>query len=181
MNYEDSIIIVKSDLTEITLKEWQKEYGLSGTQIGKHYSYMERTFRRNIEDYGSLVVYADLMRVLDAYREISGKPCRVASFNRSEAKQEDLRRRGYKAAKTSPHVAKMAADVDLLTEAEVREAVAHMHMAAAQTGVKCRFGWRTYLPKQTFVHLDVCPEYYGKGGLLSHTPHPKVWEAEIEW
>ncbi|MGZ8535732.1 MAG: hypothetical protein ACXWV4_09360, partial [Flavitalea sp.] len=53
---------------------------------------------------------------------------------------------------------------------------------AKELGIKARFGFRQYLAKgDTFVHVDVCPEFYAKGKPLFKEQHPAVWENEIKW
>lgn len=179
--YRDNIMVFDERGESIKLSEWQTMYGLKHGQIGHYFSYMEWRFKQDIEDYGILTVCAPLMILLDTYREISGKPCRIASFNRDVKKQEELMRRGFKAAKHSPHVVKMAADIDLHSEEEVRKAVKDMREASNLSGVPCRIGWRSYLPNQTFIHVDVCPLYFGKHGAYANRHHPSAWENEIEW
>jgi len=179
--YANKVEVMTMSGEVIPLWEWQKIYELPPNKIGKHYSLMEWRFKQDIEDYGKLVVCVPLIILLDAFRDLRKAPVRVASFNRDEKKQEDLRRRGFKAATHSPHVVKMAADVDCDTVADVHRDAKLMKEAATAAGIKCRIGWRTYLPDQTFIHVDVCPMYYEAGGAFHHVKHPLVWEKQISW
>jgi hypothetical protein len=178
---KDKIKILTRGGEMISLDEWQAIYGISGTKIGRNFSYMEPEFLKNLQMYDELIVCIPLIELLDVYRELSGKPCRVSSFNRSEEHQKRLKKLGYKAAKYSPHVVKLAGDIDLFTADEVRQAVKDLEKAKKVTGIKARIGWHTYLPEQTFVHVDVCPEYYAKGKVWHELKHPEVWEREVQW
>lgn len=182
MNLSDKVFGLLNDGREIPLPEWQFINGLSGAQIGRHFYYTESKFLENIQDYGKLVVSAQLMAVADKYRDMKGMPVRVNSFNRSRSKQEQLLKDGYKAAQVSPHEYFLAMDVDTDTEHETRLNAAMIREAAKQLGIKVRIGFEQYLKaKQTFIHFDVCPEFFGKEGVWYSKPHPKQWENEITW
>lgn len=181
--YDKVVILTKSD-GYISLEDWQNSYGLKvGTaQIGKHFSFTEPKFMEDLKRYGKLVVCAPLMVVLDKYRELSGEPVNINSFNRDAKKQEELHAEGLKAAMISPHVEKMAADCDTLSIADTFEKVDHMIQAGIDTGISIRIGYKQYLAAgQTFIHVDVCPLYYGKGMPREHEPHPVQWETKRTW
>jgi hypothetical protein len=163
-------------------EDYQKQNKLSGAQIAHNFYYTEPKFTQDIQDYKELIVCHKLMRVLDTYRNLKNAPININSFNRSESKQKQLQKDGFKAAKTSPHVVKLAADCDTLTEKETLENVKMVQEAAKITDIKVRIGYQEYLNAgQTFIHIDVCPEYYAKGRIWYLKPHPIQWEREITW
>lgn len=161
---------------------YQASHGLTGTKIAKHFSYTEPKFTQDIQDYDELIVCEPLMMLLDAVREAKGMPIFINSFNRDKAKQESLHERGYKAAIFSPHVAKMAADVDTLNDAETVY-IANLALGCAKLmGIRARVGFKQYMENgQSFVHIDVCPEYYAPGKPFNHIFHPPAWETEMSW
>lgn len=179
----DKVKVITREGKEITLQEWQKIYGLpEGNRIGKFFYLSELRFKRDIELYGELVVNELLIRLLDAVRQASSHPLIINSFNRSEEHQKELKAQGFKAATTSPHVVKLAADIDTLSENETNALVKRILEVADIVKIKIRVGYKQYLKAgQTFVHVDVCPEYYAKGKPWHDQDHPDVWEKEITW
>lgn len=180
----DHVVVVTKLGKEITLKEWQKLYQLpeNSTMIGKHFSTTERIIARDIADYGRIVVNEQLMRVLDRFREKIKKPVNINSFNRDENKQAALTEQGLRTATHSPHVVFMAVDIDTTSALETREYVRILEGVGKELGIKIRLGYDDYLNNgQTFIHLDVCPEYFSKGKPFHYRPHPIQWESEIKW
>jgi Peptidase M15. len=181
----ENIYIITREDTLISLNQWQFFYDLRKhpLQIGKYFIADEPKFAQDLRDYGKLYVSELLMRVMDKARERWGKPLRVNSFNRNEAKQDALRASGARAATTSPHVVYLAMDVDTTSAADTRKLAKIILQAAKDLGIKVRVGYEDYLAQgSTFVHVDVCPEYYGPGKRRNHLPHPKVWEmAYLTW
>lgn len=176
-------IITKSG-HDMTLEAWQKYYGLQvgSNKIGNYFSIDEPVFSACIRDYGQLVVNEMLMRLLDRFRVLIGKPVRINSFNRNEAKQIELRKKGLRAATVSPHVVYMAADIDTNNKEETETYVRVLKQAAKDLGYSIRIGYKQYLEAgSSFVHVDVCPEYYGPGKPFAARPHPPVWEKSITW
>lgn len=183
----------------ISLDEWQQKYGLNvgSGQIGKHFHLSESRFVRDIEEYGQLIVCEPHMIVADKARELWGHPTSFSSYNRNDKKQAALREdpaTRHLRAETSPHVAKMASDIDLATRAEVLAFVPVLRAAADAVHVMIRIGYKEYLKQSekveaetgvkdtwTFVHFDVCPEYYRKGRVWHSKPHPVPWEFETVW
>lgn len=181
MNKEQIKVMLASG-TIISLLEWQEQYEIKDDQIGKHFSLNEPEFKENLEEFGSLTVNAPLMVLMDEFRERIGKPVKVNSYNRTEAKQARLRAQGYKAATYSPHVVKLAVDIDTTSKKETLEHVEVMRQVSKDTGIPCRIGYKTYLNRgQTFIHVDVCPLYYAEGKPWNNKKHPSVWEKQIEW
>lgn len=180
----ESVAILHSNLSVHPLHLWQREYGLpvGSTQIGQYFAYTEPRFQQDIKDFGRLVVCAPLMRLLDRWRGLVGQPMVVNSFNRTTAYQAHLRQRGLRTARTSPHVAKMAADIDTRSHGQTVNWVEQLHRASEMTGIPCRIGYMDYLQRgYTFIHVDVCPVYYAPGAPMHHQRHPNVWEQPRTW
>lgn len=184
MDLSSKIILLDEFANHISLDQYQEQRGLKGAQIGKYFSYRESRFMQDIEEYDQLVVCAPLMIVLDQYREFKGRYVKVNSYNRTEEKQQSLRERGFRAAKFSPHVVKMAADVDTYTRKETIEDANLILEASEMHQIPVRLGFAKYLEiGQTFIHVDVCPFYYGPGGALHQSgDYPAVWEyKQLTW
>lgn len=201
----DNIKVILRDGSETSLLNWQKIYGLTenSRMIGRYFSLNESRFKKDLADYGELIVSELLMRVLDAYREKLGQPVTINSFNRNELKQINLKTQGLRAATHSPHVMKLAADIDTPGIIELqshtaplesptdlwkkamqinRERVKILEQVSDDLGIHTRIGNEDYLKqKQTFIHVDVCPEYYAKGKPWNHKFHPIAWEKSINW
>jgi uncharacterized protein YcbK (DUF882 family) len=178
------VIVIDKTGKEISLKEWQHKYGLpeNSTKIGKFFSTTERKFQQDLKDYGKLVVNEQLIRFLDRLREKWAKPITINSFNRSPEKQAQLTAAGYRTASFSPHMVFMAADVDSGSALESRQLAMLAEGVSKELGIKIRIGLEDYIKAgQTFVHFDVCPEYYAKGKPFHTEPHPIQWESAIKW
>lgn len=178
------VIVTTKEGLEISLKDWQKKYGLpeNSTKIGKFFSTTERKFQQDIKDYGTLRVNELLMRFMDRLREKWKKPLIVNSFNRSPEKQAQLQADGYRAANYSPHMVYMAVDLDTTSALESRMLANMGEGVAKELGLKVRIGVEDYIKAgQTFVHFDVCPEFYAKGKPFHGQTHPIQWEAAIRW
>lgn len=183
----EKVVVLTLDDKFVSLEEWQRQYGLTvgSAQIGKHFFYTESKFQDDLARYGKLVVCAPLMVVMDKYRELVDEPVNVNSYNRDEKKQEELREAGARAATHSPHVEKMAADLDTLDAEGTYIRVTVLQRASRATGIDVRIGFRQYLEQlkpHTFIHVDVCPMYYAKGKPRHNEPHPAPWEsAGLTW
>lgn len=181
------ITVILKDGSETTLAEWQKIYGLviGSESIGKHFTLTDSKIAENLRQYGKLVINELLIRVLDAFREKSGIPCVLNAFNRSEEKQKELQNdKRFAAAGTSPHVYFMAADIAAHSADDVHSKVAIMKEVGKELGIKIRIGFQQYLnlpSPMTFVHVDVCPEFYGIDKPYHGKPHPAPWENQITW
>lgn len=180
---ESKVKVILRDGFAVTLADWQKQYGLTGTHVGKYFSYTaDFKLRQDLEDYDQLIVNELLIRVLDAFRKLVNEPVTINSFNRSEEKQQRLKEQGYKTAKFSPHMVYMAADINCHSESQVRAYVAALKVVAKDLQIKIRIGYEEYLKiGMTFVHVDVCPEYYAAGKPYHNKTHPVVWESPISW
>ena len=180
----DKVKVVLRDGSEVSLADWQKIYGLTvgSDQIGKYFSLNEARFKSDIALYGELVVNELLMRVIDAFREEVGVPVTLNSFNRDIAHQLELKKKGFKTATTSPHVVKMAADIDTTSAKQTEEWVKVLLEVGNKLNITIRLGYDQYLAAgQTFIHVDVCPEYYGKGKPFFKQQHPLAWASKITW
>lgn len=190
----ENVIIITKAGTRITLAEWQRIYGLpeGSTRIGKCFYLTESRFQQDMKLYRQLIVNEQLIRFLDALRQATQKPITLNAFNRSADHQRELKEQGYKTATVSPHVVKVeqdgtitaacAADIDTLSEEQTRALVKTIKEVSQITGIKVRIGYEQYLAiGQTFVHVDVCPEYYAPGKPWSHYIHPPAWEVTITW
>ena len=178
-----NIHIITKQGKRIALVDWQLSYGLpiGSDKVGMFFSTKDRKLAEDIKDYGELTVNEQLMRVLDKFREKVG-PVIINGFNRNQAKQESLFEQGYRTAVYSPHVALMAADIETKTAAQTQEWVKILQRVAAELGIKIRIGFKQYLSAgQTFIHLDVTPEYYAVGKPFHSMPHPIAWEQTLTW
>ena len=151
-------------------------------KIGDYFSIRESRFQEDIKLYGKVVICELLFKVLNRYRELKGKPIHLNSLNRNRKKQEQLLKDGFRAASISPHEYFLAADCDTETVAETLSNVPMIRQAANELGIKVRIGYSDYIKAgQTFIHVDVCPEYFGKGKVWNGKSHPKQWENSSEW
>lgn len=169
---------------EMGLEQWQSLYGLEvgSDEIGRFFKATEHKFAEDIQNYGELVINESLMRLLDHFRATIKQPVIINSFNRNEEKQKQLREAGFKAASVSPHVAKMAADIDTKSPEQTRAYALVLQRCAIELNIRIRLGYEQYLKAgQTFIHVDVCPDYYASGKPFNKQPHPVQWERVITW
>lgn len=189
----DKVKVITREGKQISLEQWQEIYGLpvGSNRIGKFFYLSEERFQLDIDLYGELIVNELLIRLLDAVRKASAHPLTLNSFNRSDAKQESLRKSGARAATTSPHVVRKdgeeitgatAGDIDTLSADDSRKLAKRIREVSEIVNIKCRIGYKQYIDDgSTFVHVDVCPEYYAEGKPWHHLPHPPVWELTNTW
>jgi hypothetical protein len=200
----DKVTVILRDGSQCSLYDWQKLYGLTpySNAIGKHYSLNEPRFQKDIQLFGKLFVNELLMRVMDRYRDKINQAVTLNSFNRNAAYQKRLTDQGFRTAAVSPHEVFMAADADTpgvdelkklrpsaaeddLWQLAVKVNRDHARIAreaGTDLGLKVRIGNEEYLRAyQTFIHLDVCPEYYAPGKPFHSKPHPKQWELDLSW
>lgn len=150
--------ILRSDGSIITLAEWQKEYVLTEDKVGKYFSVSETKFQ------GSFLLAEPLIKMLDIFRMQLQKPVTITSAFRTEARQAQLISGGNKGAVSiSPHCGGFAADIACTSASDVRNKADLLKKIAKGQGLKIRIGFNQYLALgSTFVHIDVCPEYFGK-------------------
>lgn len=201
---KNKVVVITEGGFEISLEQWQKQYGLEigSDKIGKYFSLTEKRFRKDIELFGKLVVNALLIRVMDAYRVAINKSVTVNAFNRNKEYQSILTAKGFRTAKFSPHEVYLAVDIDTpgvddlrklypkLTDDKLWDMAVEINRdrtkilieCAKKLNIKIRIGNESYLKDgSTFLHVDVCPEYYAKGKPYHIQHHPKVWEVEARW
>lgn len=179
-----NVFVILKDGSQCSLEEWQNLYGLpvGSDSVGRHFSLKDPKLAQDLRDYGQLIVNELLVRVMDAFREAIDLPLTINSFNRTEEKQAALRAAGYQAAEHSPHVAKMAVDINTTSPTQTRAWVVILKNTAAQRGIKIRIGSEQYLSVgQTFIHFDVCPEFYAKNKPFNKQVHPAAWEQVTYW
>jgi uncharacterized protein YcbK (DUF882 family) len=161
----------------VKLADYQQQNNLFSNQVSAHFSVTE------LDCAGEIEVAEMVLKVLEAFRKKKGAAVKINSGYRSPKKQIELRHtKGFAAASVSPHCFGMAADVDAKDREEVYETAKLLRLVASELGIKIRIGYVQYLNLgQTFVHFDVCPNFYAKGKPLYKEPHPVAWENQIEW
>jgi hypothetical protein len=170
-------VILRSGV-EIPLKQWQESYGLKpySNQIGKHFSIGERSISDKCK-FSELLIL-----VMDETREQWGKSLSLNSFDRTKAKQQELIKEGYRAAANSTHEWALAVDIDTTSNGETDKLVALIEQVSSKLNIKVRIGWQDYKSKgQTFVHVDVGPEYFAKGKPYYMMKFPAPWATEARW
>jgi uncharacterized protein YcbK (DUF882 family) len=172
--------IILKDGSRITLSEYQRLNDLPAWAVADHFSVDEYHIGRfQPFEYSEL-----LLNLVEAFRVKIGKPVKVGAGYRTLEYQAQLQKNpNLIAAKTSPHTVGMAFDLDTATWTETKQYVALLKETANELGLKIRLGYAEYWnkKKQTFVHVDVCPEYYAAGQPYHSQPHPPQWERVIEW
>lgn len=175
--FEATIILLNGE--SVPLIQWQRMYGLipGSSQVGKHFDIGEPSFNNG------LTISECIIRFLDVLRVKWGKPIYINSLDRTEADQERLRNQGYRAATTSPHVSKLAADIDTTSKDETYDLLECIDEVKELLEYDVRIGWESYMKiGQTFIHIDVCPMYFKPGAVWHDKNHPKVWEnTSGEW
>lgn len=150
--------VLRSDGSIISLTDWQKEYDLTEDKVGKFFSVSEKKLQ------GNFLLAEPLIRMLDIFRMQLQKPVTLNSAFRTEARQVEIKEEGNKGAVSiSPHCGGFAADIYCTSASDVRSKVDLFKKIAKGQGLKIRIGFNQYLAMgSTFVHIDVCPEYFGK-------------------
>lgn len=162
----------------VSLDVWQGIYGLPrlSSKIGKYITLGEPNVRNG------LTIAAPIIQMFDYVRIKRNKPMDINSLDRYQSDQDSMLLKGVRAATTSPHVYKMAVDIDTISKEDTIQLVADLKEAAKALGFKIRIGYKVYLKDgKTFVHLDCCPMYYAPGKPFHHHKHPAAWENEITW
>jgi len=174
---EATIILLSGD--PVDLNTWQKMYYLTpgSSQIGRFFDIGEKSFKNG------LTISEGVIRLLDMIRILWNRPININSLDRTKEDQERLKKQGYRTAKFSPHIAKMACDIDTVSKEETLELKEVIEEAADLLGYHIRIGWQDYMNiGQTFIHIDVCPMYYRTGKPLNKENHPWQWEIiDSEW
>lgn len=173
---ENQIILASGKL--IPLAEYQTSKRLNPDKISKYISLDE--IKRKCPD--GFMLSELLLQFFDALRATLNTPKVINSAYRTEEKQAELTKEGYRTAKTSPHCQGMAFDIDTWSNDQTNYEVGIAKKVAKDLKLKVRIGYKEYMEiGQTFYHVDVCPEYYAKGKPYANNPHPSQWERESEW
>ena len=173
---EATIILLNGN--KVSLYEWQKMYNLTigSSQLGRFFDIGEPNFK------DGLIISEGIIRLLDVIRFIRNKPINVNSLDRTDSDQDRLRKQGYRTATFSPHVVKLAADIDTVNEEDTLNLLNCINDASDLLGYQVRVGWKKYLEDgSTFIHVDICPMYYAVGKVWNNKEHPRVWENINEW
>ncbi len=158
----------------IDLYTWQDQQNLPNENITNEIKLKDS----NVWDNFEISVY-----VLQILTILHGKGFKtINTLYRTNDHQKDLLKTNPNAAKISPHCFGMAADIDAKNQEETLELAKIIEDIAKLMDIKVRIGFNQYLLNgNTFVHFDVCPEYYGEGKPYHNNNHPKQWEKEIQW
>lgn len=156
---------------------------LKGKFVTKNFPVTESRFVNDTLLYGDCIICGPLFEVIQKYRDLKGLAVSINALNRSREKQEQLIADGFRAAKVSPHEYFLAADIDTISWEDTQASVKLLRQAAKEVGYKIRLGWKDYWnkDKSTFIHVDVCPEYFANGKVWYGKKHPIQWESAIEW
>lgn len=155
--------VLKADGSYLTLEEWQKEYGVSGDNVGKYF-----TTRENKWNYPNWVVAEDLIRLLDRAREIYGKSMTVTSLYRPG---NDDSAHGFGLATdvsvnrlASIGVDKQGKPVKPIDTKDMDVKVKVLRQAAKELNIDIRITWTYYLNNNlACVHVDIAPMYFRTG------------------
>lgn len=163
----------------ISLSDYQIQYDLEKDQLSENFKITEK----KIGEFQPFKYALPLIQLIQRVRELKDAPVNINSGFRTRAKQLQLIKDGARAASNSPHEQGMAFDIDTTSWDETKALVKLIQQAAKDLKVKVRIGYRQYwnLDKSTFVHVDVCPMYFGKGMPYHEQNHPIQWENEITW
>jgi hypothetical protein len=119
---------------------------------------------------------------MDEVRVGYGKSLKLNSLDRTKQEQAQLKAQGYRAAENSTHEWGFGADIDTTSNEDTDKLVKIIEEVSKRTGIKIRIGWKKYkLDGNTFVHLDVAPEYFGKGKALQNIKVHPAWTVEARW
>ena len=174
---ENSIIIDNGEL--VSLSDYQIQYDLKPDKLSENFSINEK----KIGEFQPFKYAEPLIRLLQEIRNEKGSPIKINSGFRTREKQKQLIASGARAATFSPHEQGMAFDIDTVSYEDTLDMVKRIRAAADKLGIKVRIGYKQYwnLDRSTFVHVDVCPMYFGKGMPYHDQNHPLQWENEITW
>ena len=173
---EATIILLNGE--KISLRKWQSMYGLvvGSADIGRYLTIGEPNVNNGLE------ISEIIIRFFDCLRTMWGNPLYVNSLDRTNKEQEQMKLTNPNAATTSPHVVKLAIDIDTINKQDTLDLLDCVDEIAQILGYQIRIGWKEYLKRgNTFIHIDVCPMYFSKGKVWHDKEHPRVWEKITEW
>jgi uncharacterized protein YcbK (DUF882 family) len=109
----------------------------------KYFNYDE--FDSPLQEGSGQLMSNELIKMLDAARELSGVPFKITSGYRVEADIERLRKAGYKVSKNSSHLKGLAADIACTNSSD------RFNMLNALLKV----GFSRIGIANTFIHVDI--------------------------
>jgi uncharacterized protein YcbK (DUF882 family) len=182
--------IILRDGSSVSLAEWQLRNNLPPDKAMPQFSVRELGLHKE-----NARITEQLLLLLQKVRDIRNKSTKINEGFRSPAEARALHDRyaammragtlnasKNPASLNSPHTQGMAADIDESSPESVRKLEADIRKAAAELGFSIRIGIRQYLGAgMTFVHVDVCPEFFAPGKPFHLRPHPAAWRNPITW
>jgi len=157
----------------ISLKDYQKVNKLDSTKLSDNFSVSE------FDCNGELVIAEPLIHFLELFRATIKRPVKINSGYRTKDYQEDLKKTNKGAATNSPHTVGMAADIDTYTRKESEEFAKIILDLASKHSYDVRVGWKQYSRLgSTFVHIDICPMYYGEGKPYAKDKVADAWRIK---
>ena len=112
----------------------------------KYFTYSE--FDSPDVDGSGQMMDKEFLSMLDAAREIYGKPRVITSGFRTENYNEELRKRGYKASGKSSHLKGLAADIGCTNSPDRWDLLDSLMKA----------GFNRIGIANTFIHVDIDPD-----------------------
>lgn len=158
----------------VPLETWQDLQGLPSENITTNIKLNSSVV------WGNFEISCYVLQILNALYDNDYK--KINSLYRTDANQKELLKTNPNAAKISPHCFGMAADVDAISKQQTSDLADLISEIAEALHIKVRIGYKKYLANgNTFVHFDVCPEYYAEGKPYHNINHPAPWENVITW
>ena len=109
----------------------------------KYFKYYE--FDSPDVDGSGQMMDAEFLQMLDAARELYGKPMKITSGFRTENYNEELKKKGYAASPNSRHLKGLAADIACTTSADRWDMIDSLMKA----------GFNRIGIAKTFIHVDI--------------------------
>lgn len=161
----------------ISLTDYQKINKLEDTMLSDNFSVAE------FDCNGELIIAEPLIHFLELLRATIKKPIKINSGYRTSEYQENLKKNNKGAATNSPHTVGMAADIDTSTRKESEELCKTILKLASEHSYDVRVGWKQYSRLgSTFVHIDVCPLFYGENRPYKNHKVAEAWRIKnLTW
>ena len=109
----------------------------------KYFKYYE--FDSPDVDGSGQMMDAEILQMLDAARELYGKPMKITSCFRTENYNEELKKKGYAASANSSHLKGLAADISCTTNSDRWDMIDSLLKA----------GFNRIGIAKTFIHVDI--------------------------
>lgn len=174
------LIQLSDCIKHIPLVDWQNMNHLPSSHLAPHIHLLND----NVTDNGDIIMNELLINIFEEIREKVGKPIKINSGYRSEKKQAELIKQGYKAAEVSPHCQGWALDLDYGDTLDGRMLLACARNIRSVHNGYIRIGYKQYLDAgQSFIHIDIAPYCYEKlKGKFNGKELPSHWkELYAEW